>query len=259
MSCLYSGTFKGKHAVIIGGSSGLGLEIARGFLTHGAHVCISGRSVSRLKKALSVLRKEGLSELISCPVDVTSYDSVRRCVGFVLKQFHSVDILVCTAGTYLKSPALEMTPGQWRTVLETNLTGTYYSNILFGKKMLEQRKGCIINTASLGSRVALSNTTAYDVSKSGVEMLTKCLAVEWAPYQVRVNALLPGVFKTNLNEKALRDRNRAENILHHTPLKRFGRLPEIVSAALFLASDSSSFVTGTSVIVDGGFLAYAGF
>jgi NAD(P)-dependent dehydrogenase (short-subunit alcohol dehydrogenase family) len=258
-SHFYPGTLAGKKAVIIGGSSGLGLEIARGFSAQGAQVCIAARSAPKLKKALQSFNKENASSIHIARVDVTSYDSVLHCVKEVSGFFKTIDIVVCTAGIHLKIPALEMSALQWKTILDTNLSGTYHVNILFGEKMIRQRKGCIINTASLGSRVALSNTLAYNVSKSGVEMLTKCLAVEWAPYQVRVNALLPGVFKTPLNEKALQDKKRVKNILQHTPLGRFGKLQEIVSAALFLASDESSFVTGTCVVVDGGFLASAGF
>jgi NAD(P)-dependent dehydrogenase (short-subunit alcohol dehydrogenase family) len=250
---------KNKTALIVGGSSGIGLEIAKGFAHAGAKTVIAGRNKDKLRSALKLLKNEGIDNPLSYSLDVTSYPSIQKGLQFVLSKFEKLDIVVCTAGIHLKIPAREMKPDQWKKIMDINLTGTYYVDSIFGEQMIQQKKGSLINIASLGSRVALSSTSAYNVSKSGVEMLTKCLAVEWAEYGVRVNAILPGVFKTPLNEKALSDKKRVKNILNHTPMKRFGKLHEILSAAIFLASDNSSFVTGTSVIVDGGFLAYAGF
>jgi gluconate 5-dehydrogenase len=169
------------------------------------------------------------------------------------------DIVVCTAGVHCRKPAEHVTPALWKKVLDTNLNGTFHVNRVFGKAMLSRGRGVLINIGSLGSRVALSETVAYNVSKSGVEMLTRSLAAEWASRGVRVNVILPGVFRTALNEKALSDPRRAGRILACTPMGRFGECSEIVSAALFLASDASGFVTGASIPVDGGFLASAGF
>ena len=252
-------SFKNKNFLVVGGSSGLGLEIARGFASRGANLALSGRSIEKLKAAKELFKNQGLNPPLILPMNVCSSNSVERGVSKLLQKWNSLDGVICSAGIHLKMPAVEMTPKQWKTILDTNLNGTFYVNSVCGKKMIKQGYGNIINIASLGSRMALSLTSAYNVSKSGVEMLTKSLAVEWAPLGVRVNAILPGVFKTALNEKALSDTVRAGNILNHTPMKRFGKLQEIVSAALFLASEDSSFVTGTSVVVDGGFLAYAGF
>ena len=252
-------SFEHKNFLIVGGSSGLGLEIAKGFASRGARLALSGKSLEKLKTARDVFKDMNLNLPVLVPMNVCSYSSVERGVSKLLKKWKSLDGVICTAGIHLKLPAVEMTSKQWKAVLDTNLNGTFHVNSVCGKIMIPQGHGNIINIASLGSRVALSLTCAYNVSKSGIEMLTKSLAVEWAPFGVRVNAILPGVFKTALNEKALSDTVRAGNIINHTPMKRFGKLPEIVSAALFLASEDSSFVTGTSVIVDGGFLAYAGF
>lgn len=252
-------SFENKKILVVGGSSGLGLEIAKGFASRGAKLALSSRSFEKLRTANKSFVEEGLNPPILIPMNVCSYASVERGVSRLLKKWSSLDGVVCTAGVHLKVPAAEMTSKQWKTLLDTNLNGTFHINSVCGKIMIRQGHGNIINIASLGSRSALSLTCAYNVSKSGVEMLTKSLASEWAPFGVRVNAILPGVFKTALNEKALSDTVRAGNIINHTPMKRFGKLPEIVSAALFLASDDSSFVTGTSVVVDGGFLAYAGF
>lgn len=250
---------RNRKAVVIGGSSGIGLEIAMGFMKSGALVAISGRSADKIKKALVSFKKAGLNSPEHFTMDVTSYSSVQKALQKSVSMFKSVDIMVCSAGIHHKAYAVDMKPSDWQRIIDTNLTGAYYADTVFGKHMIKNRKGAIINIGSLASRVALSKTAAYNVSKSGVEMLTKSLAVEWAPFGVRVNAILPGVFRTPLNENALKDRLRVKNILNHTPMKRFGRLPEIVSSAVFLASDDSSYITGTSVAVDGGFLAYAGF
>jgi len=244
---------------VVGGSSGLGLEIARGLGLRGAEIYLFARSPSKLKRAHQTLNSEGISSVHTLRMDVTQRLSVEKGARSLLKETGRVDILVCTAGTHLKKAFLQMNPKEWRGVLETNLTGTFHVNQVFGKIMIKQKKGVIINTASLGSRQALSGTSAYNVSKSGVEMLTRCLAVEWARYGVRVNALLPGVFLTPLNKKALGNPTRRKRILGRTPLGRLGKLPEIVPAVLFLASDNASFVTGSTVTVDGGFLAYSGF
>ncbi len=248
-----------KTALVVGGTSGLGLEIAKGFAQEGARVLIAGRSIHKRNQAESAFQKEKLPLEGALSVNVTSLASVQKLCAQTFKRFSTLDIVVCTAGMHLKIPTLQMKSEEWRKILDTNLTGTYWVNTVFGERMLRQKSGSLINIASLGSRVALSMATAYNVSKAGVEMLTKCLACEWAAHGLRVNAILPGVFKTPLNEKALSDPARLQNIRKHTPMGRFGKLEEITGAALYLASEESRFVTGTSVVVDGGFLAFAGF
>ncbi|MFC1808615.1 SDR family NAD(P)-dependent oxidoreductase [Candidatus Omnitrophota bacterium] len=249
----------GKKAVIIGGTSGLGEAIACAFVKEGATVIPVSRDSKKVLKTLTKLKKLGNFYNDSLTVNVCNEKQVKLLVKKVDNKKVPVDIVVCTAGMYLKKDFLSMKTTEWNALLETNLTGTYLINKHFGQAMVKRRSGSIINISSLGARVALSKATAYCVSKAGVSMLTKSLACEWATTGVRVNAILPGVFLTPLNKKALSDTTRRKNILAKTPLKRLGKLSEITSAALFLASDAASFVTGTEVTVDGGFLATSGF
>jgi NAD(P)-dependent dehydrogenase (short-subunit alcohol dehydrogenase family) len=165
-----------------------------------------------------------------------------------------VDILACVAGMTKRVPTLDMDEADWNRIIETNLTGTLRSCQVFGREMVKRRSGRIITIGSLSSFVGLHEVAAYVASKSAVAGLTRALAVEWAPFNVNVNAIAPGVYRTDLNA-ALLESPRGQEFLMRTPMRRFGRLEELVGAAVFLASDASSFVTGHVLAVDGGFLA----
>ena len=166
-----------------------------------------------------------------------------------------MDILVNSAGITRRTPTLEVSESEWNGILETNLTGTLRSCQIFGRKMIEQKHGRIINIASLAAERALFEVAAYCASKAAVASLTKTLAVEWARYGVCVNAIAPGVFRTDLNKALLDGTPRGQEFLLRTPMRRFGNVEELVGAAVFLASDAASFVTGHLLAVDGGFLA----
>jgi NAD(P)-dependent dehydrogenase (short-subunit alcohol dehydrogenase family) len=165
------------------------------------------------------------------------------------------DILVNAAGFNQRAPTLDFPQAEWDRLLDTNLTGTLRACQIFGRHMIERGYGRIINIASMGSFLALYEVAAYCASKAGVASLTKSLAIEWARYGVCVNAIAPGYFRTPLSEKIVVGTPRGEEILIRTPMKRFGELEELIGAAIFLASDAASFVTGTLLAVDGGFLA----
>lgn len=247
-------SLEGKRALVFGGTSGLGNSIAVGFAEAGADVVAVSRRGEEVEKTAARIRTLG-RQTVEATGDVTSRSDIQRVIGLMVRQFGGIDILVNSAGTTKRVPSLEMADEDWDRVLDINLKGTWFACQLVGRVMKEQAMGRIINIASLGGFVGNYEATAYCVSKGGVVMLTRCLAAEWAKYNITVNALAPGVFETALNRTIVNEPGRKASILSRTPLRRFGDLEEIKGAAIFLASDSASFVTGEIIAVDGGFLA----
>ncbi|HEY1463541.1 MAG TPA: glucose 1-dehydrogenase [Terriglobales bacterium] len=243
-----------KVAVVTGGTSGIGLTLAKGLAMAGADVIATGRRAELVKSAADEIKKIGRKSLVHAS-DVTCRDSMSELLNAVCKEFGRVDILVNSAGTTKRTPTIDVPEAEWDNIIETNLTGTLRACQIFGRKMVEQKYGRIINIASLSSFVALYEVAAYGASKAAVAALTKSLAIEWAQHGVCVNAIAPGVFKTDLNANLLNGTERGKEFLLRTPMKRFGKLDELVGAAVFLASDAASFVTGHILAVDGGFLA----
>jgi NAD(P)-dependent dehydrogenase (short-subunit alcohol dehydrogenase family) len=243
-----------KVAVVIGGTSGIGRAIAHGLAEAGADVVPTSRRMEQVEKAAGEIEERGRRSL-RIASDVNDRASLQRVLDLSLETFGKVDILVNSAGRTLRAPTLDFTEDDWDAILETNLTGTLRACQVFGRHMLDRGSGRIINIASLSTFVALFEVAAYAASKAAVASLTKSLAVEWAARGVCVNAIAPGVFRTALNQKLLDETPRGQEFLARTPMKRFGRVEELAGAAVFLASDAASFITGEVLVVDGGFLA----
>jgi NAD(P)-dependent dehydrogenase (short-subunit alcohol dehydrogenase family) len=244
----------GKVAVVIGGTSGIGRAIAHGLAEAGADVIPTSRRAEQVEAAAAEIEERGRKSL-RLTSDVSDRASLQRVLEESVKVFGKVDILINSAGRTKRAPTLDFAEEDWNDIMETNLTGTLRACQIFGRHMLEREYGRIVNIASLSTFVALHEVAAYSASKAAVASLTKSLAVEWSPRGVCVNAIAPGVFRTALNQKLLDESERGREFLLRTPMKRFGRVEELAGAAVFLASDAASFVTGEILVVDGGFLA----
>jgi NAD(P)-dependent dehydrogenase (short-subunit alcohol dehydrogenase family) len=243
-----------KTAVVIGGTSGIGLALTKGLAQAGANVIPTGRRPDHVRAAaaeVTVLGRKSLAQ----PCDVTDAASIEQLLQSTLRHFGSVEILVNCAGRTKRMPTLDFPESEWNSIMETNLNGTMRTCRVFGRHMIERKYGRIINIASLATFVALFEVAAYNASKAAVAAFTKSLAIEWAPHGICVNAIAPGVFRTELNAGLLDGTDRGREFLTRTPMRRFGQLDELVGATIFLASDSASYTTGHVLAVDGGFLA----
>lgn len=245
---------KDKTAVVIGGTSGIGLALSRGLAQAGANVVPTGRREAHVRAAVAAVEALG-SRSLAATCDVTDNSNLENFLQGVCRTFGSVEILVNCAGRTKRTPTLDVPEADWDAILETNLTGTFRACRVFGRHMIERRYGRIINIGSLSSFVGLYEVAAYSASKGAVASLTKALAVEWAKFGVCVNALVPGVLRTDMNANLLDGTDRGREFLMRTPMKRFGQLDELAGATVFLASDAASFVTGHLLVVDGGILA----
>ena len=244
----------GRTAVVIGGTSGIGRAIAHGLAEAGATVVSTSRRAEQVETTAAEIEGFG-RQTLRVTSDVSDRASLENLLDECVKAFGKVDILVNSAGRTKRAPTVDFEENDWNDIMETNLTGTLRACQVFGRHMLELGYGRIINIASLSTFVALYEVAAYAASKAAVASLTKSLAIEWSARGVNVNAIAPGVFKTDLNRQLLESTDRGKEFQLRTPMRRFGQVEELAGAAVFLASEAASFVSGEVLVVDGGFLA----
>ena len=245
-----------KTAIITGASRGIGKAIALGFARAGADVILVSRNRVALEDVAKEIHSLGVKTL-PVAADIGNPEDIQKAVDSALKVFPRIDILVNNAGI---SPVLkraeELDLKEWEEILRVNLTGTFLFCQAVGKGMIQQGGGKIINMVSVGAVVGFPRQVGYCATKGGILQLTKVLALDWARFNVQVNAIGPSYFETELTQGMRESKVISENLLRRTPMGRFGKPEEVVGAALYLASDASSYVTGQTIFVDGGWLAF---
>ena len=246
-------TLKGKVAVIIGGGGHICSSLAEGYALAGASLAIIDLRVEKALKISKTLHSKYGTKAIYIEADAGNEDSLKNVLSLTLKKFSKIDILINGAGKNSPKPFLEIPIEEWNDVIKSQITATMLGCKIFGNQMLEQKRGSIINISSASAGPPLSKAFAYSVAKAGIKNLTMNLAREWGTENIRVNAIRPGFFPTDWNKKNFINPQREKAILNHTPMKRFGEPHELIGAAIWLASDSSKFVTGAEITVDGGF------
>lgn len=244
---------KGKAALIVGGSSGIGFALAKGFIDAGARVAVAARTEAKVREAEEALRQRDATAA-GYVADVTRHADIADLAARFAADFGVPDILVNCQGATVIKPASEVTEGEFDRVIEINLKSVFFTCTMLAAPMLERGAGAVINIASLSAHRGWRNAAAYAMTKHGVLGLTRTLAAEWASSGVRVNSISPGVFLTELNRDRM-PKERREAALVRTPFARFGETEELVGAAVYLASDAAGFVTGADIVVDGGYLA----
>jgi gluconate 5-dehydrogenase len=243
-------SLEGRHAFITGASRGLGLAFAEALAGAGARVTLGGRNADELRLAGDRLRAEGL-DVAEIVIDVTDTQSVDQAISTV-EAGTPIDILINNAGIQRRAPLETFSDADWDELMATNLDGVFKVSRAAVKGMIARRKGVIINVSSVQSALARPSIAPYAASKGAVTMLTKSMAGEWGQHGVRVNAIAPGYFKTELNAALVADETFSTWLTGRTPMRRWGEVQELAGAAVFLASDAASFVTGQTLLVDGG-------
>ncbi|MCF0062349.1 SDR family oxidoreductase [Dyadobacter chenwenxiniae] len=245
----------GKVAVITGGSKGLGLAMAAGLASAGANIVLVNRNAAEAEKSAEELRSFG-TRITSFPTDITSPEQTEAMVKFVVQVFGKIDILINSAGINIRGPIDQLSPADFNQVMEVNVNGTWLASRAVTPIMKQQRSGKIINLASTLGLVGLANRTPYTASKGAVVQMTRALAMELAPFNINVNAICPGPFLTEMNIPIADSDEARDIIIGATALQRWANLQEIQGAAIFLASEASSYMVGSILTVDGGWTAH---
>ena len=247
-------SLKGKIALVTGSSQGIGYSLAKGLAEAGATVVINGRNEEKLKAAAETLKAAGLSvharafDVSDSKIGADGVDAIEREIG-------PIDILVNNAGMTRRAPTEEMPDEIWHEIIRTNLDGVFFMSRAVGRHMIPRKRGSIINICSVMSELGRPTIVPYTASKGGVKMMTKGLAADWGKHGIRVNGIGPGYFTTPLNKALIDDEKFSAWVASRTPLARWGDTEELVGAAIYLASDAASFVTGHVLFVDGGLTA----
>jgi NAD(P)-dependent dehydrogenase (short-subunit alcohol dehydrogenase family) len=244
----------GKVALVTGAGRGLGRAFSLALADAGADVAVCARSADELQRLAGEIRGRGRATL-ACPVDVTDVAAIQRMVDEVVARFGRLDVLVNNAGTSVRLPALELVESEWDRILDTNVKGAFFCAQAAGRVMVQQRSGKIVNVASALAFVASPDLVPYCTSKAAVTQMTRALALEWAPYRVNVNAIAPTTTRTPMMEQRLADPEIHESYVRNIPMGRVGEPDDLIGALLFLASAASDFVTGQTIVADGGFTA----
>jgi gluconate 5-dehydrogenase len=245
---------EGKTAIVTGATGGLGFTFVRGLAMRGARVVMNGRNLDKLDQKIEILRKEGL-EGYAYPFDVTNSDQVNHSVQRIEDEIGPIDILVNNAGITIRAPLEDYRDEDWVKVISTNLTGPYLIAKAAAKYMIKRRKGKIINIGSVQSELGRPSITPYTASKGGIKMLTKGMASDWARYNIQVNGIGPGYFKTELTRPLYENPEFDAWLCSRTPSNRWGEPDELLGALLFLSSEASSYVNGHMLYVDGGLIS----
>jgi gluconate 5-dehydrogenase len=249
MSELFS--LKGRLALITGSGQGIGFALARGLAQHGAKVVLNGRSTEKIGKAVATLRGEGFAAEASV-FDVVDPAAVEAGIARVEKDIGPIDIVINNAGVQFRKPLEEFPDDKWQLLLQTNVTGVFNVGKAVARRMIPRRRGKIINIASVMSELARPTIAPYTATKGAVRNLTRGMCADWARHGLQVNAIAPGFFRTELNKALTEDPEFTGWLEKRTPTGRWGEVEELVGAAVFLASDASSFVNGHTLYVDGG-------
>ena len=245
----------GKVALVTGAGRGLGRTFAAALASAGADVALASRTQADLDETAAEVERHGRRALI-VPTDVTVVEQVEAMVAATLGHFGQIDILVNNAGMNIRKPVTEIGIDEWDRVLDLNLRSYFLVARAVGRHMVERRAGRVINVTSILAAGALANQGPYATSKGGVTQLSKVLAIEWAPYNITVNCIGPTYFETDLTRPLYQDPERKSFIESRTPMGRWGQPEELAGAVIYLASDASSFVTGQTIFVDGGWLTW---
>jgi NAD(P)-dependent dehydrogenase (short-subunit alcohol dehydrogenase family) len=245
----------GKSSVVTGGSKGLGLAMAAGLASAGANIMLVNRNAAEGTRAAEELTKDFGIKAISFPADIISQEQTEAMAAAAMDAFGKIDILINSAGINIRGPIDEVSPADFNKVIEVNVTGTWLSCRAVTRYMKKANRGSIINLASTLGLVGLSNRTPYTASKGAVVQMTRALALELAPFNIKVNAICPGPFLTEMNLPISGTEEGEKFVVGATALGRWGEMREIQGAAIFLASDASSYMVGSMLTVDGGWTA----